>query len=215
LKNTILLLFFLFCYNTIFPQKSWQISVPYGISIKTTPIYFKGNGNYYSSIFVPFNPEWNTQVLSGNIGITLTNSKTNLALEYYPNLRYNYIHSRFDNTGSTKRELGVYNFLIDHQFKIIFHPYSFKFKRKFYSTAGFGINNFGKKVFVPKFQRDIKLSYLTMNLGGGVHFNKISNLEYIINIIPKTLPTNRSINLITLELQYKRMFYFGKKMRRI
>jgi hypothetical protein len=205
LRKTIYLISWLIISVNTYAQDNLSLRIPLGINWRSTTMNLTNLDGVKYNYRIPFVGEWNTQVFSINCGIQLYSENYNMAIEYVPNLRYNYVHNGTDDSISTQisSKHGTYEFIVDHQFRVLkfFSRDNSKEKRSKYIFLGYAINNAGKKVFVRSFQtfKDgwVDLDYSTFSIGAGFPVWKGVYFEPSVNYIPKNFPNNKVDELLT------------------
>lgn len=183
-----------------------------GINLRSTTMNLFNFNQVRYDYEIPFVGEWNTQVFSVNIGIQLYSENFRMAIEYVPNLRHGYIHhSNGDTTTHLVPSINssinpTYEFIIDHQFRVIKYFNNSKNEGKLpkYISLGYAINNAGKGVYLKNvLSPDVdwyRLDYSTLSVGAGFPIWQGIYFEPSINYIPKTFPNNKFDELMTFSL---------------
>ena len=207
-KKIIYVILVLLCFES-YSQDNLSLKIPVGINWRSTTMnLFNFNQVRYDYI-IPFVGGWNTQVVSINAGVQLYSENFRMAIEYVPNLRYNYIHhSNGDTTTHLVPSINssincTYEFIIDHQFRAIKYFNNSKKEGKLpkYIALGYGINNAGKGVYLKNVLSPgvdwYRLDYSTLSVGAGFPIWQGIYFEPSINYIPKTFPNNKFDELMT------------------
>ncbi len=194
------IIFVLLCIKAnLFAQKQIELSFPIGISWRSTLINSDIGERIPYNPLIPFISEWNIQGLNFNVGINLKLVESNIGIEYFPNIRYNYIHNDINSTKSSGvKKDGIYEWIIDHRFRL-----SKLIKSKRYTNykkifIGASINNFNKKLVQPNLTTN--LQYNDFHLGAEFPIYKKLNLETAFIIIPKNFPKSENSLLYSINL---------------
>ncbi len=193
-----LLIIFLININ-LFAQKKIELSTPIGISWRSTLINSNIGDQIPHNPFLPFGGEWNIQGLNFNVGLNAKLIDFNIGIEYFPNIRYNYIHHNLNFTKSSiiKKD-GVFEWIIDHRFRVYKLIRSRRFTNYKKIFIGASINNFNKKL--TQLNRTTSLEYNDYHLGAEFPIYERLGLETAFIIIPKNFPEPKNVLLFSFNL---------------
>lgn len=199
---------FIFVFISLLPQfnisaqKKIELSTPIGISWRSTLINSNIGERIPYNPLLPFGGEWNIQGLNFNIGVNIKLVESNIGIEYFPNIRYNYIHNDLNSSKSSiiKKD-GIYDWIIDYRFRLSKFIKSRRFTNYKKIFIGASINNFNKKLVQPT--RTTNLQYLDYQLGAEFPIYKKLNLETAFIIIPKNFPDSKNELLYSINLGLK------------
>ncbi len=197
LRNIICVLF-LININLI-AQKKIELKIPIGINWRSTLINSEIGERIPYNPLIPFISGWNIQGLNFNGGISLNTVTPNIGIEYFPNIRYNYIHNDINSPKSSGvKKDGIYEWIIDHRFRLYKMVKSRRFTNYKKIFIGASINNFNKKLIQPN--RTTNLQYNDFHLGAQFPIYKKINLETAFIIIPKNFPKSENVLLYSINL---------------
>ncbi len=186
-----------------------------GLTFRTTAMNaFNFNGVRPSDITRPYSYEKNIQGLSLNIGFQF-NLTNKIAVEYYPNLRYDEIYSvtnskEFTGTIGPNGDSAfvstdhsyIKSFLIDHNFNLIY-------RNKISYGIGVTIINHNKSYeFINPIPRTHDIQFTSYNALVNFELMENTKLEVKILYAPSGFPYNEDLSVMMYSLRLYYLFDF-------